>query len=119
MEAAMPTTVTTKAKRLAIVQAYGCHRIEDCMDGFYYSLRHLAKLDQANPDGWHELKYEEAELREAIERTLRIIRERDGVKYFEEVAADLIAAIAFNVKYRAGPKALRRVTDRSSVGVIT
>jgi hypothetical protein len=53
------------------------------MDGFYYARRHLAKLDHADAHGWHEQRYqdEEAELADAIERTLKIIRERDGVKY--------------------------------------
>jgi hypothetical protein len=95
--------VTTKAKRQAIVKAYGFHRAEDLMDDFYYTRRHLAKLDQANPDGWHELRYQDeaAELADIIERTLKIIRERDGVKYYKEVAAGLIAVIESNVECQA------------------
>jgi hypothetical protein len=97
----MPASATTKIKREAIIKAYGCHLMEDDMDGFYYSRRHLAKLPQANADGWHELRYqdEEAALRDAIEKTLLTILERDGVKYFKEVASNLIDAIASDVKY--------------------
>jgi hypothetical protein len=42
-EVAMPT-VTIRAKRQAIAKAYGCYRVEDLMDDFYYARRHLAKL---------------------------------------------------------------------------
>jgi hypothetical protein len=89
-EVTMPR-ITAKAKRQAIVEAYGCHRIEDDMDDFYYARRHLAKLDQADDRGWHELRYqdEEAELDDDIMRTLRTIRERDGEKYYREVAGNL------------------------------
>jgi hypothetical protein len=74
--------VSTKAKRTAIAKAYGCAPVETDMDDFYYSRRHLAKLPQADERGWHELRYqdEEAVLADAIERTLQIIRERDGVE---------------------------------------
>jgi hypothetical protein len=66
-------------------------------------------------EGWHELRYqdEEADLCEAIEKTLRIIRERDGGKYFKEVAANLIDAIAVNVSLHAGP--LRRKIEREMI----
>jgi hypothetical protein len=52
-------------------------RSREGVDDFHYRRRHLAKLDQANVDGWHELRYqdEEAELLDAIERMLKIIRE--------------------------------------------
>jgi hypothetical protein len=38
------------------------------------------RRDQANPGGRHELRYqdEEAQMSDAIRRTLKIIRERDG-----------------------------------------
>jgi hypothetical protein len=91
-EVAMPARVSTKAvsikaKREAIIKAYGCHRVEGDMDDFYYNRRHLAKLPQANADGWHELRYqnEEADLADAIEKNLKIIRERDGVMYFRTI----------------------------------
>jgi hypothetical protein len=104
MPAKPKARVTTKAKCQAIIKAYGCHRVEDDMDDFYYARRHLAKLDQANPDGWHELRYqdEEVDLAGAIEKALKIIRERDGDKYFKEVAGNLIDVIASNVEYHAG-----------------
>jgi hypothetical protein len=80
--------------------------------------RHLAKLDQANEDGWLELRYqdEEAELREAIGKTLRTILERDGVKYYKEVAGNLIDAIATDVERRAIIlKESRRATDQDMI----
>jgi hypothetical protein len=109
--------VTTKAKRAAIVKAYGCPPVETDMDDFYYSRRKLAKVPDANEHGWHELKYqnEEADLADTIEKTLQAIRERDGVKYFSEVAGNVIETIAFNVSYHAGPKALRRELDRAVI----
>jgi hypothetical protein len=83
-----------------------------CRDGhdFYYSRRHLAKA-RADQRGWRELRYQDegADLADAIEETLRGIRERDGVKYFREVAGNLLETIAFNVSYHAGPEALRTV----------
>jgi hypothetical protein len=109
--------VTAKAKREAIIQAYGGHRIEDDADSFYYARRHLAKLDQADEHGWHELRYqdEEAELADAIEKALQIILERDGKKYFKEAAGNLIDAIASNLSYHVGSKALRRELDRDVI----
>jgi phytoene/squalene synthetase len=96
--------VTIKAKRDAIIKAYGCYRVEDDMDNVYYARRDLAKLPDADERGFYELKYqhEQVELADAIERTLQTIRQRDGMKYYKEVAADLIDAIASDVKYRAG-----------------
>jgi hypothetical protein len=37
------------------------------------------------------------------------------VKYFREVASDLLETIAFNVSYHAGSKALRRELDRDVI----
>ena len=56
-------------------------------------------LPHVDKRGWLELRYqdEEAELLDIIERTLRTIRERDGVKYFKEVAGNLIEAIEAQV----------------------
>jgi hypothetical protein len=61
----------------------------------------------------HELRYqdEEVDLAGAIEKALKIIRERDGDKYFKEVAGNLIDVIASNVEYHAG--SLRREIDRT------
>jgi hypothetical protein len=106
--------ITVKAKRAAIAEAYGCLPVETDMHDFYYSRRHLAKLDQANADGWRDLRYqdEEADLRDVIERTLRTILERDGVKYFKEVAANLIEHIASDVRCRAILKKYQGTADR-------
>jgi hypothetical protein len=111
----MPAKTNIKAKRTAIAKAYGCLRVEDDMDGFYYSRRHLAKLPDADEHGWHELKYqdEEADLVDAIEKTLRGIRDRDGMKFYREVAQRLLENIAINVEAHGGPKALRRELDRA------
>ena len=110
----MPKTVTAKAKRQAIAKAYGCNPVETDMDDFYYARRQLAKLDQADERGFHHLRYhdEEAELADAIERTLRIIRERDGVKYCREVARDLIAEIESNVERH---EEFQRAADRDVI----
>jgi hypothetical protein len=106
-----------KAKRKAIVKAYGCAPVEDDMDDFYYSRRHLAKVPHADEQGWRDLKYQDevAGLADAIEKTLGAIRERDGIKYFREVARDLLETIACDLEYRAGPKALRREIDRAAI----
>jgi hypothetical protein len=121
MPAKPKANVTIKAKREAIAKAYGCHPVEADMDDFYYNRRHLAKLPHANEHGWHELRYQDegADLADAIEEALRGIRERDGVKYFKEVAGNLIKTIAGYVEYHAGPKALRREMNRTGVGVTT
>jgi hypothetical protein len=110
---------STKAKREAIAKAYGFNPFhpKEGVDDFYYSRRHLAKVEKANEHGWRDLKYQHAmmDLADAIEKELRIIRERDGVKYYREVAAGLIQAIESNVECHDGRKALRRLMDRGVV----
>jgi len=44
-------TVTAKAKREAVAKAvHNPFHPKEGVDDFYYRRRHLAKLDQANPD---------------------------------------------------------------------
>jgi hypothetical protein len=113
-EVAMPA-VTAKAKRQAIAKAYGEYPFDpkDGLEDFYYRRRHLAKVDRAEAGGWRDLKYQHAmmDLADAIEKELRIIRERDGMRYCREVARDLIGDIERNVECHDGRKALRHELD--------
>ena len=103
-----------KAKRKAIVKAYGCAPVEDDMDDFYHSRRHLAKMPCADERGWSDLKYQDeaAGLADDIEKTLRVIRARDGVKYSNEVAFGFLDCIASDIRYHAGQKAFGRALDK-------
>ena len=113
--AAKPSTkrASIKAKREAIAKAYGCPP-DAGMEDYFYSRRRLAKVSRANRHGWHELRYtdEVDDLRESIPKTLDRIRERDGMTFFNESAGDLLAAIAFLIKCRTGPRGLRRAMDK-------
>jgi hypothetical protein len=51
-------------------------------------------------------------LGDAIEKTLRGIRDRDGKKYFNEVADTLLNGIAISIHNKAGLQALRRAIGR-------
>jgi hypothetical protein len=51
---------------------------------------------------------EEEDLVEAGEKTLWGIRDRDGMKYFREVAERLLENIAFNVEYHAARRTVIR-----------
>lgn len=57
-----------------------------------------------NADGMSKYQDEQVELADAIERTLQAIRERDGDKYFREVAGNLIDVIAPYIECHANDR---------------
>jgi hypothetical protein len=93
---AMPARITAKAKREAVIEAFGGADLDDRDDrqniNFLYARRHLAKVPE---HGHQELAYivELDDMDEAIGKMLDLIHERDGMKIFEEVAGYLIASI--------------------------
>jgi hypothetical protein len=105
--------VGIKAKREAIAKAYG-RPPDRGMEDYFYSRRHLAKVPRANEHGWRELKYldETMDLRESIPQMLDGIRNRDGMKFFNEAAGDLLGDIAWLIKFRAGQRGLRRALNK-------
>jgi hypothetical protein len=107
--------VGIEAKRKAIAKAYGINPDPgNGLEGFFYGRRHLAKM-RPNDHGFRELRYteERLDLVEAIEKTLRGIRERDGMKYFNEVAVDLLAEIAWEIRDKSGRRGLRRALHKA------
>ena len=98
--------VTAKAKRQAIVKAYGRSQVEVDMDNFYYARRDLAKLPDAGQRGWHERNIRTSKLdwpMRSSERCRPSVQ-RDGDKYFNEAAGNLIDVIASYVECHANDR---------------
>jgi hypothetical protein len=84
--------ITAKAKRQAVVKAFGNIGSDDShLLNWLYARRHLAKVRFGK---WRDLKYgiEEEELLQTVRKGLDRIRERDGVKFSKEVAERLARA---------------------------
>jgi hypothetical protein len=111
-EVAMPAKPNAKriginAKRAAIAKAYGCPPDTEMVE-YFYSRRHLAKVDRPNKYGWRELRLTEdyIDLAEAISETLRRIRDRDGMRYATEAARFLVDQIEWDIGRRDSTKAI-------------
>jgi hypothetical protein len=90
---------TMVTKRKAVIAAFGNLPPDSQYVDFLYARRHLAKAPDPLPDVFEPAYLGELiELDEAITKTLREIRKRDGEKIFREAADNLIASIALQIE---------------------
>jgi hypothetical protein len=113
-EASM-STISTKAKRAAVIKAFGKINVDDPdYVNWLYARRNLARA--IDPNGGHRrLKYEieTDEVDSAIDDTMEKILKRDGRKSYEDASNDLLSQYTtLIVHLDGGPKRLLGMLHR-------